>query len=218
MMSGADPIDSVVDLDRPPSSRPFVLALHECDEDSRPIVGTKAFKLARFSRADFPVPPGVVVASEAFSRWLALLGEPLDAERAAHSPVPSDVEQAVLEAVRTLGDGPVEGHYGPVALRQTVDLEHRVPDLSRCPSSVHEQLTTWGTRAQRRWSLDAWDRRLLPARRSTAGARPDRHEGERQGCRQPGPEPRKAPGPAGTLTAALRTLPSRAPGSSDRPP
>lgn len=115
MMSGADPIDSVVDLDRSPSSRPFVLALHECDEGSRPIVGTKAFNLARFSRADFPVPPGVVVTSEAFSRWLALLGEPLDAERAAHSPVPSDVEQAVLEAVRTLGDGPLAVRSSSIA-------------------------------------------------------------------------------------------------------
>jgi phosphohistidine swiveling domain-containing protein len=104
----------------------FVLRLSEIDEGTIARVGGKAANLARLIRAGFPVPPGVVVTTEAFRAFmvspqlvelLAALDD-LDVDDPAALrefgqrlrshllglPIPPEVEQALAEAHTELGE------------------------------------------------------------------------------------------------------------------
>jgi phosphohistidine swiveling domain-containing protein len=104
----------------------FVLRLTDIDDGTIARVGGKAANLARLLRAGFPVPPGVVVTTEAFRAFmvspqlvdlLAALDD-LNVDDAAALrelgqalrshllglPIPAAVEQALLDAYTELGE------------------------------------------------------------------------------------------------------------------
>jgi pyruvate,water dikinase len=113
--------------DRPADGAPWVLELAAVASSERRLVGGKAAHLATLTRARFVVPPGCCVTTAAFDAFLAacpqrhelyttltrLAAGPRDevAQLARHaavwlakSPIPPEIEVAVLDAWRRLGE------------------------------------------------------------------------------------------------------------------
>lgn len=87
-------------------SQPLVLPLRECATSSSLLVGTKALNLARLAMAGFAVPDAIVLTSEAFSRWFALIGGSAERGEASLVPIPAVVRLALFETLGALGGGP----------------------------------------------------------------------------------------------------------------
>ena len=99
-----------------------VVPLRALGRASLPVAGGKGANLGELVRAGFPVPPGFVITTAAYARFVAANGlaaviaradaalrEPGVAIRAAFeaAPIPADLAQDVLRAYATLGAGPV---------------------------------------------------------------------------------------------------------------
>jgi rifampicin phosphotransferase len=81
--------------------------------------GGKAANLGELLRAGFPVPPGFVLTTTAYDRVVSSNDLQQDIDNALHlgsaavragfeqATIPQDVERAILEAYRRMGDGPV---------------------------------------------------------------------------------------------------------------
>jgi pyruvate,water dikinase len=91
------------------TSTDLVLPLDEVGLADALRVGRKAATLGELRRAGFPVPQGVVLATEALARTLAATG--LDAaaapDRVAAAPLPGEVAAAVAAVAGRLGGGPL---------------------------------------------------------------------------------------------------------------
>jgi pyruvate,water dikinase len=104
--------------------------LPDLDRDDLPRVGGKAANLGELLRAGLPVPPGFVVTTDAYARFVAAHGLQAEIERLAHAadpedvasldaasraigelfaarPIPEDIEAAVRAAYQKLGQPPV---------------------------------------------------------------------------------------------------------------
>lgn len=79
--------------------------------------GGKAGRLAALMAAGFPVPEGVVLGTRAFQQFAAEhhLGVASTQEQVRDLPIPSDVSQALAEAVKALGDIPLAVRSSGVA-------------------------------------------------------------------------------------------------------
>jgi rifampicin phosphotransferase len=101
---------------------PLVLPLHELGRRDLAVAGGKGANLGELVRAGFPVPPGFVVTTAAYDRFVAdnRLGETiaraLREERGsgaairdafAGAPIPPEVARDILAAYHRLGQGPV---------------------------------------------------------------------------------------------------------------
>ncbi len=99
-----------------------VVPLEALGRESLPVAGGKGANLGELVRAGFPVPPGFVVTTAAYARFVAAnglagviaradaaLSAPGAAIRAAFeaAPIPGDLARDVLVAYATLGGGPV---------------------------------------------------------------------------------------------------------------
>jgi rifampicin phosphotransferase len=101
---------------------PLVMPLQDVGRSGLAVVGGKGANLGELVRAGFPVPPGFVVTTAAYDRFVMLngLGETITrtlheahgtgaAIRAAFegAPIPAEIEQVILAAYQQLGRGPV---------------------------------------------------------------------------------------------------------------
>jgi pyruvate,water dikinase len=91
------------------TSTGLVLSLDEVGSVDAARVGRKAATLGELRRAGFPVPDGVVLATEALARTLAAAG--LDAgagpDQVAAAPLPGEVTAAIAAVAGRLGGGPL---------------------------------------------------------------------------------------------------------------
>ncbi|HEV8650500.1 MAG TPA: PEP/pyruvate-binding domain-containing protein [Actinomycetes bacterium] len=87
----------------------LVLPLDEVGSADAPRVGHKAATLGALKRAGFPVPEGVVVATEALTRTLAAagLGAGAGPDQVEAVPLPSEVAAAIATVAERLGGGPL---------------------------------------------------------------------------------------------------------------
>jgi phosphohistidine swiveling domain-containing protein len=93
---------------RPPRTG-YVLPLGGLGRTDRTRAGTKAANLGDLVQANFPVPDGFVLTTDAFGRFLAAngLGAESSAESIAAAPLPPDLKDALVEAAATFGDTPL---------------------------------------------------------------------------------------------------------------
>jgi len=91
------------------TSTGLVLALDEVGSADAPRVGRKAATLGALRRAGFPVPDGVVVATEALACTLAAarLDGSAGPEQVEAAPLPGEVAAAIAAAAGRLGGGPL---------------------------------------------------------------------------------------------------------------
>jgi phosphohistidine swiveling domain-containing protein len=75
-------------------SEPWVQPLDQVGRDDHSLAGGKGANLGELIRVGVPVPPGFVVTTMAFTT-------------AAGGPTPTDIERAIVEAYRALGEGRV---------------------------------------------------------------------------------------------------------------
>lgn len=108
----------------------LLLALHDLNKHSLPLVGGKAANLGELLRAGLPVPPGFVLTTDAYSLFVTTHNVQGDVERLAHAVNPDDndaleaashaigvlftkhaipdaITSAVRDAYRALGSPPV---------------------------------------------------------------------------------------------------------------
>lgn len=101
---------------------PFIVPLQAIRADDVALAGSKGACLGELLRAGFPVPPGFVVTSMAYDRFVAcnhlaeIIAQALrgQANRGAGirdafegAPLPAEVKRPILAAYRQLGQGPV---------------------------------------------------------------------------------------------------------------
>lgn len=94
--------DTARGVGRDPSP-PILLPLHEAAAAPRTLIGGKAATLARLQAAGFPVPDGVVVTARAAGDG-GSAGHPSEVAEAGAPSLPSEVEAALVEALRALDD------------------------------------------------------------------------------------------------------------------
>jgi phosphoenolpyruvate synthase/pyruvate phosphate dikinase len=108
---------------------PLVLPLQKLGRGDLAVAGGKGANLGELVRAGFPVPPGFVVSTAGYDRFVArndldktiaraLYEDDGAAVRAAFeaAPIPPEVEEEILAAYRQLG-------YSPVAVRSSATAE-----------------------------------------------------------------------------------------------
>ncbi len=109
---------------------PLIRALAELGRTDLAVAGGKGANLGELIRAGLPVPPGFVVTTVAYDRFVAAngLAAVIDRTLSEHrggapireafmaAPIPSDIEEAVLAAYQRLG-------LGPVAVRSSATAE-----------------------------------------------------------------------------------------------
>jgi len=94
-------------------ARSLLRFLDQIAEPDEPRVGGKAAHLGRAARAGLPVPPGFVVTTRAFARFLEAARH--DPRRLAETPLPPGLTAEIAEALRRLpGQGSV-----PLAVRSS---------------------------------------------------------------------------------------------------
>ncbi len=91
------------------SAMPLVVPLNAVGREDASQVGAKAANLGEALRAGFPVPPGVVVTTQAFADFLGLggLADTPSPEAIERSPVPEDLAQVLQSSLEALGDVPL---------------------------------------------------------------------------------------------------------------
>ncbi|MFZ2429198.1 MAG: PEP/pyruvate-binding domain-containing protein, partial [Propioniciclava sp.] len=108
-----------------------IASLAALGRDDLPLAGGKGANLGELTRAGFPVPPGYVVTTQAYDEYVDATGiRPglLTAQDAAatralfDAPVPAALADAIADAYRALGEG-------PVAVRSSATAED-LPDAS----------------------------------------------------------------------------------------
>ena len=97
----------------------FVVDLTQLSAGDLAYGGGKAANLGELLRAGFPVPPGFVITTTAYDRVVSSNDLQQDIDNTLHlgtaavragfeeATIPLDVERAILEAYRRMGDGPV---------------------------------------------------------------------------------------------------------------
>jgi len=87
----------------------YVLPLRAIGRTDRARAGTKAANLGDLANANFPVPDGFVLTTDAFGRFLAAnrLGAECSAEIIAATPLPPDLSHALAEAAAAFGETPL---------------------------------------------------------------------------------------------------------------
>jgi pyruvate,water dikinase len=103
----------------------LIAPLEQASRAERARFGGKAASLGELLRAGLPVPPGYVITTEAFGRFMALAGMPVDApappdarSRIVATAVPVALESEILAAHRALFD-----EHARVAVRSSATSE-----------------------------------------------------------------------------------------------
>src|SRR5512135_487106 len=95
----------------------YILSLGEISAVDVKRAGAKAANLGELARAGFPVPPGIVLTTEAFRRFVAANGlgadSPAEAVNAAHFP--PDLARAFSAAAQPLNGTPMAVRSSAVA-------------------------------------------------------------------------------------------------------
>lgn len=98
---------------RPDSSRPI-------ERGAAPL-SSKAANLRRLQAAGFRVPPFVVIPTDLFERFLAVLDSPPTAQRMLGAPMPGSLSRKIFQAVQELPDS-----ESPLAVRSSMAGEDSV--------------------------------------------------------------------------------------------